>query len=239
MTRPLSNNLRERVVAAVAGGESCRSVAERFEVAVSSVVKWSQRYRATGSFAPGKMGGHRKRLLAPHRAFILKRLIPLRRPGSVDHASVGPRERADRGDLRIRQFEIENLEILRQPLHPARARDNDDARDNDALLHQIAQADLCRTLPMRAADAREHLVARRRTARDRAIGGHGDSVTVAGGNQFCLIEIGMQFELIGDDRLACASHSLVEKFHGKIRHADMSRQPFALDLCTAPPSFRR
>ena len=60
MTRPLSNDLRERVVAAVVGGESCRSVASRFGVAVSSVVKWSQRYRATGSVAPGKMGGHRK-----------------------------------------------------------------------------------------------------------------------------------------------------------------------------------
>jgi putative transposase len=74
MSRPLSNDLRERVVAAVTGGESCRSVAARFGVAVSSVVKWSQRYRATGSVAPGKMGGHRKRVLEPHRAFILKRL---------------------------------------------------------------------------------------------------------------------------------------------------------------------
>ena len=36
-------------------------MAARFGVAVSSVVKWSQRYRATGSVAPGKMGGHRKR----------------------------------------------------------------------------------------------------------------------------------------------------------------------------------
>jgi len=74
MTRPLSNDLRERVVAAVVGGESCRTVASRFGVAVSSVVKWSQRYRATGSVAPGKMGGHRKRLLEPHRAFLIKRL---------------------------------------------------------------------------------------------------------------------------------------------------------------------
>ncbi len=63
MTRPLSNDLRERVVAAVRGGESCRAAALRFGVAVSSVVKWSQRYRATGSVAPGKMGGHRKRVL--------------------------------------------------------------------------------------------------------------------------------------------------------------------------------
>jgi putative transposase len=74
MTRPLSNDLRERVVAAVAAGGSCRSVAERFGVAVSSVVKWCQRHRATGSVAPGKMGGHRKRVLEPHRAFIVERL---------------------------------------------------------------------------------------------------------------------------------------------------------------------
>jgi putative transposase len=74
MTRPLSNDLRERAVAAVIDGESCRSVASRFDVAVSSVVKWSQRYRATGSVAPGKMGGHRKRVLEPHRAFINERI---------------------------------------------------------------------------------------------------------------------------------------------------------------------
>lgn len=70
MTRPYSNDLRERVVSAVEAGHSCRSVAERFDVAVSSVVKWSQRYRATGSVAPGKMGGHRRRVLEPHRALI-------------------------------------------------------------------------------------------------------------------------------------------------------------------------
>jgi len=74
MARPLSNDLRERVVGAVRGGESCRSVALRFGVAVSSVVKWSQRQRQTGSVAPGKMGGHRKPILDPHRAFIVERL---------------------------------------------------------------------------------------------------------------------------------------------------------------------
>jgi putative transposase len=73
MSRPLSIDLRERVVAAVFAGETCRSVAARFGVAVSSVVKWSQRHRATGSVAPSKMGGHRKRMLEPHRAFIIDR----------------------------------------------------------------------------------------------------------------------------------------------------------------------
>ena len=74
MTRPYSNDLRERVVAAVEAGESARAVALRFEIAVSSVVKWHQRYRRTGSVAPGKMGGHRKRVLEPHRAFIMERI---------------------------------------------------------------------------------------------------------------------------------------------------------------------
>ena len=74
MTRPYSIDLRERVVSAVEAGETCRAVADRFGVAVSSVVKWSQRYRATGSVAPGKMGGHRRRVLEPHRGFIVERL---------------------------------------------------------------------------------------------------------------------------------------------------------------------
>ena len=74
MGRPLSNDLRRRVVAAVSKGKSCRSVASRFGVAVSTVVKWSQRYRATGSVAPGQMGGHRKVVLEAHRAFIAARI---------------------------------------------------------------------------------------------------------------------------------------------------------------------
>ena len=74
MTAPLSNDLRARVVGALEAGESCRSVAARFGVAVSSAVKWSQRYRMTGSVAPGKMGGHRKRVPEPHRAFICERV---------------------------------------------------------------------------------------------------------------------------------------------------------------------
>lgn len=37
-------------------------------------MKWRQRFRATGSVGPGKMGGHRKRMLGLHRAFIVERL---------------------------------------------------------------------------------------------------------------------------------------------------------------------
>ena len=74
MTAPLSNDLRERVIAAVSDGESIRAVAARFEVAASSVVKWSQRHRATGSVDPDKMGGYRKRILEPHRGFLAEQL---------------------------------------------------------------------------------------------------------------------------------------------------------------------
>lgn len=74
MTAPISNDLRERVVSAVLSGESIRGVAPRFEVAASSVVKWSQRHRATGSARPSKMGGYRKRILEPHRNFLAERL---------------------------------------------------------------------------------------------------------------------------------------------------------------------
>ncbi len=74
MVRPISNDLRERAVSAVEAGESCHVVAARFAVAVSSVVKWRQRYLATGSVAPGKMGGHRVPVLASHRAFIVERV---------------------------------------------------------------------------------------------------------------------------------------------------------------------
>lgn len=74
MTKAYSGDLRERVVAAVAAGESCRAVAARFGVSVSSVVKWSQRWRATGSVAPDKMGGYRPIILEHHRDFILEQV---------------------------------------------------------------------------------------------------------------------------------------------------------------------
>lgn len=74
MTRAYSLDLRERAVLAFESGESCRSVAARFGVAVSSVVKWSQRYRETGSAAPGKMGGHRRIILEPYRAMIVEEI---------------------------------------------------------------------------------------------------------------------------------------------------------------------
>ena len=64
MVRPYSLDLRERVVAAAEAGQPCRAVGKRFGVSVSSVVKWRQRARATGSAAAKPMGGKRPVLLA-------------------------------------------------------------------------------------------------------------------------------------------------------------------------------
>ncbi len=74
MVKPYSTDLRERVVACVEAGNSCRFVAARFGISVSSVVKWCQRFRETCSVAPSKMGGHRRRILDAHRDFILERI---------------------------------------------------------------------------------------------------------------------------------------------------------------------
>ena len=68
MPRAYSLDLRERVVAAVAAGESCRGVAKTFKVSVASVVKWSQRFRATGSAAAKPVGGVRRNSLVANAA---------------------------------------------------------------------------------------------------------------------------------------------------------------------------
>lgn len=64
MARPLSRDRRERVVARVAAGETVRSVAGIYGVSVLSVLKWSQRWRATGSAAARPMGGRRRDAMA-------------------------------------------------------------------------------------------------------------------------------------------------------------------------------
>ncbi len=60
MTRPLSNDLRQRVVGAVAGGMSRRAAADRFGMAASTAVRWVQQWRKTGSFRPRPQGGDKR-----------------------------------------------------------------------------------------------------------------------------------------------------------------------------------
>jgi len=72
--RAYSSDLRDRVVAAVISGATVRSVAERFGVSVASAVKWSQRYRATGSAAAKPRGGKKPYVLVGQRDWLLARI---------------------------------------------------------------------------------------------------------------------------------------------------------------------
>jgi len=60
MSRALSVDLRERVVAAVAARASRRAAAARFGVSVSSAIRWCTLAREAGSVAPGPLGGDRR-----------------------------------------------------------------------------------------------------------------------------------------------------------------------------------
>lgn len=59
MTAPLSRDLRQRLIAAVEGGQSCRSAAKRFGVAASTAIKWMNRWRQEGHADPKPIGGDR------------------------------------------------------------------------------------------------------------------------------------------------------------------------------------
>ena len=74
MPRPYSQDLRDRVVASVSGGRSRRTTAKMFSVSVATVVRWSQRFRRTGSAAALAMGGRRPRRLAGKRDWLLARI---------------------------------------------------------------------------------------------------------------------------------------------------------------------
>ena len=72
MGKPLSLDLRSRLVAAVSGGMSRRSAAERFGVSAASAVRWVAAVNATGSVAAKPQGGDtRSRRIEAFSAVIL------------------------------------------------------------------------------------------------------------------------------------------------------------------------
>lgn len=75
MTRPYSMDLRNRVVAAVdVDGLSRHEAAERYDVSVSTAIRWVRDFRLNGHAAPGQMGGHKpKTLVGVHRDWLIER----------------------------------------------------------------------------------------------------------------------------------------------------------------------
>ena len=74
MGKPYSDDLRDRVVAAMASGRSCREVGEAFDLAPSTAGNWYRRYRATRSYAARPMGGDRRSKLTGEASWIADRL---------------------------------------------------------------------------------------------------------------------------------------------------------------------
>ena len=72
MAHALSMDLRLRVVAAIAGGVSCRQAAVRYGVSAASAIRWWQLERERGSCSPKKQGGDRRSgRMEAEAAFIL------------------------------------------------------------------------------------------------------------------------------------------------------------------------
>jgi transposase len=70
MASAYSQDLRDRVIDAVVGGEmSRRAAAARFGVSESSAIKWVQRFERSG-WRAAKMGGYLRPRLEPHREFL-------------------------------------------------------------------------------------------------------------------------------------------------------------------------
>ena len=76
MTRPYSEDLRERVVRVVESGTSSNAAAKQFDVSISFVVKLMQRWKQRGTIKADKYGGWKKSKLAPHgdriRALVME-----------------------------------------------------------------------------------------------------------------------------------------------------------------------
>jgi transposase len=66
MGKPYSDDLRERVVAAIEAGHTRVKVAELYNMALSTVGGIIKRKRETGSVSPDKFGGYKTFTLEPH-----------------------------------------------------------------------------------------------------------------------------------------------------------------------------
>jgi transposase len=73
MAAALSLDLRERVIAFIEAGASCRQAAGRFGVGAASAIRWYARFRQEGEIASKPMGGDRhSHRVEAHAALILQ-----------------------------------------------------------------------------------------------------------------------------------------------------------------------
>ena len=70
MAKPYSQDLRQRMVAAVEAGGSRHEVAHIFGVSPSCVIKLHRQWQATGDCQPRNFGGHKRYALAGHETEV-------------------------------------------------------------------------------------------------------------------------------------------------------------------------
>lgn len=105
MGKARSDDLRERVVAAVASGMSRRQAAARFQVGISSAIRWVTLQAETGGISPRRRGGKPRSPLEPHTAWLLELNA---RESDLTLARIGQRLLDERGlvttETSIRRF---------------------------------------------------------------------------------------------------------------------------------------
>lgn len=88
--KPYSNDLRERVVAAVDHHEgSLRQIARHFRISLKTVSRWLQRRRQTGSLAPRPHGGGRPRAVEGPYAERLLELVRQQPDATLEELTAG------------------------------------------------------------------------------------------------------------------------------------------------------
>lgn len=90
MAKPLSADLRARVIAAVDGGLSRRAAAARFGAAAASAVRWVREWRETGAARARQQGGDRRsHRIEAYRDIILTAIESQVDISRTDGAAVG------------------------------------------------------------------------------------------------------------------------------------------------------
>src|SRR5438270_10940289 len=75
MTRPCSEDLRERALARADAGETVRSIAQALDISPSCISKWKNLRQQSGGVTPGKIGGYKKKTLSgAHAEWLRKRI---------------------------------------------------------------------------------------------------------------------------------------------------------------------
>src|SRR6202034_3560569 len=109
-----------------------------------------------------------------------------RRETEIGETALGASHRRYLAHLLVRQCEVEDVDIFRQPLDPRRPR-----YCRNILLHEPAQANLSGALAVVLSDPRQYPVVLDTAPGDRAIGDKRHALTGAGVQNLGLVQIRM------------------------------------------------